>query len=101
MLETSTILGNDVLVTSGQPLKPGEEPYAFTAVVPVGTKGLQLLSRKSYEATAVSEFDNPLATHFDENDAVLYFDEFKVPWERVFTFSHSLAGVPVPAGDSL
>jgi 4-hydroxyphenylacetate 3-monooxygenase len=24
--------------------------------------------------------------HFDENDAVLYFDEVKIPWERVFTY---------------
>ena len=29
-------------------------------------------------------FDNPLSSRFDENDAVLYFDEVKVPWERVF-----------------
>jgi len=29
-------------------------------------------------------FDNPLASRFDENDAVLYFDDVKVPWERLF-----------------
>jgi 4-hydroxyphenylacetate 3-monooxygenase len=86
MLGTSTIMANEVLVTSIQPLRPGEEQYAFTAAVPLGAKGLKILSRKSYEAAAVSEFDNPLATHFDENDAVLYFDEVQVPWERVFTY---------------
>jgi 4-hydroxyphenylacetate 3-monooxygenase len=84
MLGTSSILANEVLVTSIQPLKPGEEAYAFTAVVPMNAKGLKILSRKSYEAAAVSEFDNPLATHFDENDAILYFDDVKIPWERVF-----------------
>jgi len=86
MLGTSTIMANEVLVSSIQPLRPGEEKYAFTAAVPLGTKGLKILSRKSYEAAAVSEFDHPLATHFDENDAVLYFDEVKIPWERVFTY---------------
>jgi 4-hydroxyphenylacetate 3-monooxygenase len=86
MLGTSTIIANEVLVTSIQPLRPGEESYAFTAAVPLGAKGLKILSRKSYEAAAVSEFDNPLSTHFDENDAVLYFDEVKIPWERVFTY---------------
>ena len=86
MLGTSTIMANEVLVTSIQPLRPGEEQYAFTAAVPLGAKGLKMLSRKSYEATAVSEFDNPLASHFDENDAILYFDEVQVPWERVFTY---------------
>ncbi len=29
-------------------------------------------------------FDNPLSSRFDENDAVIYFDDVKVPWERVF-----------------
>jgi 4-hydroxyphenylacetate 3-monooxygenase len=86
MLGTSTIMANEVLVTSIQPLRPGEEQYAFTAAVPLGAKGLKILSRKSYEAAAVSEFDNPLASHFDENDAILYFDEVQVPWERVFTY---------------
>ena len=28
--------------------------------------------------------DNPVSTRFDENDAVLYFDDVKVPWERLF-----------------
>jgi len=84
MLGTSSILANEVLVTSIQPLKPGEEAYAFTAAVPMNANGLKILSRKSYEAAAVSEFDNPLATHFDENDAILYFDDVKIPWERVF-----------------
>ena len=46
--------------------------------------GLKILSRKSYEESATSVFDNPLASRFDENDAVLYFDDVKVPWERVF-----------------
>jgi len=49
----------------------------------MNAKGLKVLSRKSYEEGA-SVFDNPLASRFDENDAVLYFDEVKVPWERVF-----------------
>ena len=31
-----------------------------------------------------SVFDNPLSSRFDENDAVLVFDDVKVPWDRVF-----------------
>lgn len=53
-------------------------------VVYKNASGLKILSRKSYEESAGSVFDNPLASRFDENDAVLYFDEVKVPWERVF-----------------
>ena len=46
--------------------------------------GLRVLSRKSYEAQRVSIYDNPLSSRFDENDALLYFDDVKVPWDRVF-----------------
>ena len=84
MLGTGSVMANEVLVTTMQPLRPGEEKYAFTAAVPLGAKGVKILSRKSYESTAVSQFDNPLSSQFDENDAVIYFDEVKVPWERVF-----------------
>jgi 4-hydroxyphenylacetate 3-monooxygenase len=57
---------------------------AVSFAVPVATKGLKLLSRKSYEAAAVSPRDNPLSSHFDENDALVWFEDVKVPWERVF-----------------
>jgi 4-hydroxyphenylacetate 3-monooxygenase len=86
MLGTSSIMANEVLVTSMQPLRPGEERYAFTVAIPMNARGLTILSRKSYEGMATSEFDNPLSSHFDENDAILYFDEVKVPWERVFVY---------------
>ena len=86
MLGTSCIMANEVLVTTIQPLRPGDESHAFSAAVPMGAAGVKILSRKSYEASAVSEFDNPLAFRFDENDAVIYFDEVKVPWERVFVY---------------
>ena len=84
MLGTSAIMANEVFVTSIQPLKAGDEPYAVSFVVPMNIRGLKVLSRKSYEQSAPSVFDNPLASRYDENDAVLYFDEVTVPWERVF-----------------
>jgi 4-hydroxyphenylacetate 3-monooxygenase len=84
MLGTSSIMANEVLVANLQPLKPGEEDLAFSCALPMNAKGLKVLSRKSYEAHAVSEWDNPLSARFDENDAVIWFDDVKVPWERVF-----------------
>lgn len=84
MLATGGIMANEVFVTCIQPLREGEERYAVSFAVPMNAKGLKILSRKSYEAAATSVFDNPLASRFDENDAVLYFDDVKVPWERVF-----------------
>ncbi|HYC15021.1 MAG TPA: 4-hydroxyphenylacetate 3-hydroxylase N-terminal domain-containing protein [Stellaceae bacterium] len=84
MLGTSAIFANEVLVASLRPVREGDAKYAFTAAIPIGAKGLKLLSRKSYEGAAESRFDYPLASVFDENDAIVYFDEVKIPWERVF-----------------
>jgi 4-hydroxyphenylacetate 3-monooxygenase len=84
MLGTSSIMANEVFVANLQPLKVGEEALAFSCALPMNSKGLRVLSRKSYEAAAVSVFDNPISSRFDENDALMYFDDVKVPWERVF-----------------
>ncbi|TJV05360.1 MAG: 4-hydroxyphenylacetate 3-monooxygenase [Mesorhizobium sp.] len=84
MLATGGVLANEVFVTCIQPLREGDEPYAVSFAVPMNIAGLKILSRKSYEESATSVFDNPLASRFDENDAVLYFDDVKVPWERIF-----------------
>lgn len=86
MLGTSSVMANEVLVANLQPLKPGEEDLAFSCALPVGTKGIRILSRKSYESSAVSIFDNPLSSRFDENDALIYFDDVKVPWDRLFVY---------------
>jgi 4-hydroxyphenylacetate 3-monooxygenase len=77
-------MADEVWVSCIQPLAPGDEPYALSFCTPMSAEGLRILSRKSYEQSAHSRFDNPLSSRFDENDAVLYFDEVKVPWERVF-----------------
>ncbi len=84
MLGTSAIMANEILLANIQPLRPDEERYAIAAAVPVNARGLKIFSRKSYEQHAVSAFDNPLSARFDENDAVFYFDDVKIPWERVF-----------------
>jgi 4-hydroxyphenylacetate 3-monooxygenase len=84
MLGTGAVLSNEVMVTTLRPLRPDESRYAFTAVVPIGSKGVQLLSRRSYEEAATSTFDYPLASRYDENDALLYFDDCKIPWDRIF-----------------
>jgi 4-hydroxyphenylacetate 3-monooxygenase len=84
MLATGGVMANELLVSGFQALQPGDEAYAFTAAVPLSTRGLSLMSRRSYEQNATSAFDYPLASRFDENDAVVYFEDVKIPWDRVF-----------------
>jgi 4-hydroxyphenylacetate 3-monooxygenase len=84
MLGTAAIMANEVFVTCIQPLQPGDERYAVSFAVPINARGLKVLSRRSYEAAARSVFDHPFSSRYDENDALLYFDDVHVPWERVF-----------------
>ncbi|MGY4498658.1 4-hydroxyphenylacetate 3-monooxygenase [Bradyrhizobium sp. GM24.11] len=84
MMGTSSIMANEIFVANLQPLKPGEEQLAFSCALEMNSKGLRALSRKSYEAGAVSVYDNPISSRYDENDAVIYFDDVKVPWDRLF-----------------
>lgn len=84
MLATSGVLADELLISGFQNLQAGDEAYAFTAAAPINAKGLTLMSRRSYEASATSAFDYPLSHRFDENDAVVYFDDVKIPWDRVF-----------------
>jgi 4-hydroxyphenylacetate 3-monooxygenase len=86
MLGTSSIMANEIFVANLQPLKPGEENLAFCCALPMNAKGLRVLSRKSYEAHAVSVYDNPISSRFDENDALMYFEDVKVPWDRLFVY---------------
>lgn len=84
MLGTSAVVANDLYVSCIQPLGVDDRDYAFSAVLPINSRGLKLLSRKSYEQHASSEFDYPLTYNFDENDAVVIFEDVEIPWERVF-----------------
>jgi 4-hydroxyphenylacetate 3-monooxygenase len=84
MLATAGVMANEIMISGIVALMPGDEPYAFTAITPMASRGLKLTSRRSYEAAASSVFDYPLSARFDENDAVVFFDDVKIPWERVF-----------------
>jgi len=57
--------------------------YAFAFSIPVATPGLRFICRESFDLGR-SNFDHPLASRFEEMDAVAIFDEVVVPWERVF-----------------
>ncbi len=86
MLGTGSIMANEVLFANIQPLKPGEEKYAISFALPMNAKGLKIMSRRSYEESVTTAYDYPLSARFDENDALVYCDDVKVPWERVFIY---------------
>lgn len=66
-----------------------KEEYAVGFVVPTGAPGVKIICRPSYEfmaSAAASPFDYPLSSRFDENDAVVIFDDVLIPWENVLLY---------------
>jgi 4-hydroxyphenylacetate 3-monooxygenase len=61
----------------------GHSPFALNFAIPCGTPGLKFLCRESFDLGR-SSFDHPLGSRFEEMDAIVFFDDVLVPWERVF-----------------
>jgi 4-hydroxyphenylacetate 3-monooxygenase len=64
-------------------------PFAFAFTLPISTPGLRLICRDTYDE-GKSHFDAPLASRFEEMDAVVIFENVLVPWERVFMYQDPL-----------
>ena len=88
MLGTGSVMSDYVLLTVILPLKPGDEDYAISCVVPNGVSGLKLYPRRPYALGANSVFDYPLSSRFDETDSLVVFDDVLVPWEDVFIYKN-------------
>ena len=89
MLATGSALTNATFVAqnSATTLQQGEaEDFALVFIAPMDTPGTKLLCRPSYEQSARSPFEHPLSSRFDENDAVLIFDEALIPWENFLVY---------------
>jgi 4-hydroxyphenylacetate 3-monooxygenase len=89
MLATGSALTHATFVAQNSAVQLEEgaaEDYALCFIVPMASPGVKLISRTSYEAKAVSPFDAPLSSRFDENDAVIVFDDVFVPWEDVLVY---------------
>ena len=72
-------------------LKASEEnlPFAFAFALPVNTPGMRMICRDTYDHSK-SHFDAPLASRFEEMDAIVTFKNVLVPWERVFMYREPL-----------
>lgn len=83
----SALTNANFVAHHGLPIKDKRFGVIFT--VPMGTRGMKLFCRTSYEfqaATTGSPFDYPLSSRFDENDAIMVLDKVLVPWENVFVY---------------
>lgn len=86
MLGTGAALADYIILSCIVPLQEGDENYAISVAIPLGAEGLKVYSRRSYAQAANSTFDYPLASQFDETDALMVFEDVFIPWDRVFIF---------------
>lgn len=89
MLATASALTHATFVAqnSAVTLEKGKaESYALVFIAPMDTPGMKLISRRSFEDNAESPWDNPLSSRFDENDAMVIFDDAFIPWENVLVY---------------
>ncbi|MFD1738759.1 4-hydroxyphenylacetate 3-monooxygenase, oxygenase component [Bacillus salitolerans] len=82
LLATQGGITDEIIVfPSGGGLNSHSMSYAFS--IPSNTKGLKFICRESFSYRE-SPFDHPLASRFDEVDAIVVFDHVLVPWNRIF-----------------
>jgi 4-hydroxyphenylacetate 3-monooxygenase len=69
--------------------------YAVGFVVDMGAPGIRHICRSSFAQR--DPVDYPLATHFDEIDTMIVFDDVEIPWENVLFYRHTAAAAFIRA----
>jgi 4-hydroxyphenylacetate 3-monooxygenase len=85
MLATIAPFSDEMLVFPSTVLRgtPEDKPYSYAFAVPSDAKGLRFITREPLDYGRPSH-DHPLASRFEEPDAVVVFDDVHVPYERCF-----------------
>lgn len=83
MLATLGPIADELYVYPATPIRPGYEEYAISFAIPVATEGVIVVCRDSY-AVDMELIDRPFSARFDEQDAVVVFEDVLIPWDRVF-----------------
>ena len=89
MLATGSALTHATFVAQNSAVtldKDKAKDFAVVFIAPMDSPGTKLICRPSYEMSAHSPFDHPLSSRFDENDAVMIFDNVFVPWENLLVY---------------
>jgi 4-hydroxyphenylacetate 3-monooxygenase len=85
LLATIGPFADEILVMPSTVLKGTEDdaPYSYAFAIECDAPGVRFLCRESFDLGR-SHFDHPLASRFEEIDAIVVFDDVLVPWERCF-----------------
>jgi 4-hydroxyphenylacetate 3-monooxygenase len=91
MVATGSAISNFNFVSYHGSLPIKRKEYALSFFAPMNLPNTKLICRPSYEyqaATLGSPFDYPLSSRFDENDAVLVFEDALIPWENFLIYGN-------------
>jgi len=93
MLATIGPIADELLVFPSTVLRAtaDDAPYAFAFAIPCDAPGLRFICRQSLDHTPETgrgHRDAPLSSRFEEMDAVVVFDDVRVPSERIFTLGY-------------
>jgi 4-hydroxyphenylacetate 3-monooxygenase len=93
MLATIGPIADELLVFPSTVLRAtaDDAPYAFAFAIPCDAPGLRFICRQSLDHTPQdgrTHQDAPLSSRFEEMDAVVVFDDVRVPWTRIFMLGH-------------
>ena len=88
MLATLAPITGEVIIHSFPGFTPGDERHAVAFALPNDTPGLRIICREPMQDGTRSMFDHPLASRYEEMDALLVFNDVLVPWNRVFLYNN-------------
>ncbi|BFT74407.1 4-hydroxyphenylacetate 3-hydroxylase family protein [Paenibacillus sp. P36] len=84
MIATGAPYTHDFVIFSFLKLEQAHREHAHVLIVPANSAGLHIVCRQSYASDKAH--DAPLSARYDEMDAVLFFDNVLIPWERVLMY---------------
>lgn len=84
MIATGAPYTHDFVIFSFLQFQSRHRKHAHVLIVPANSPGLHIVCRESFADTR--ELNHPLSSRYDEMDAVLFFDDVLIPWERVLLY---------------
>ena len=90
LLATQGGITDEILVFPSTVKKSSEkdDPYSLAFAIPNNTEGVKFICREAFDY-GKSHWDHPLASRFEEGDAIVSFENVFIPWERVFVCGNS------------
>ena len=90
LLATLAPVTEELFVYPFPGLQPGDERYALAFAVPISTLA-RIICREPMQSGQRPVFDHPVASRFEEMDAVVVFHDVLIPRERVFLYGNVAA----------